>query len=284
MGPSTFVDGDASRPRRGAAGAASFNGAIDFRRRRRMPPRSRVGRAAASMGPSTFVDGDRQDPQRQGVGPVASMGHRLSSTETRAQRSRPHLVPAASMGPSTFADGDRAVRRARRDPRQASMGPSTFVDGDAQQVDNAGEDGPGFNGAIDFRRRRRRDNRQGRREEAASMGPSTFVDGDHRSLPPWSNCLMLQWGHRLSSTETLSRAEAEGIAYSLQWGHRLSSTETRSTSPKGCRDVASMGPSTFVDGDRRVAPWSSRARRGFNGAIDFRRRRPRRCATISASS
>ena len=59
----------------------------------------------------------------------------------------------------------------------------------------------------------------------------------------------LQWGRRLSSTETASTGLVDNLGYTLQWGRRLSSTET------------SEGSSRRSSSD------------GFNGAVGFRRRR-----------
>ena len=83
MGPSIFVDGDASRSRLRTSCTARFNGAVDLRRRRRRAAaRLDARRWLASMGPSIFVDGDKQ---------VAELGP---------------LAAPASMGPSIFVDGD----------------------------------------------------------------------------------------------------------------------------------------------------------------------------------
>ena len=87
------------------------------------------------------------------------------------------------------------------------------------------------------------------------MGPSTFVDGDRLLDAEALQIKMLQWGHRLSSTETIVGPEAAARVVRLQWGHRLSSTET-GRDDTVLVDVlgASMGPSTFVDGDFRQPP------------------------------
>ena len=134
--------------------------------------------------------------------------------------------------------------------RGASMGPSTLVDGDA-----AGQPSPDnphlcFNGAVDSRRRRR----------AGGAGSKGY-------------CSVLQWGRRLSSTETRRPSPRAGKPRTLQWGRRLSSTETpccgRSPSASSCFNGA-------VDSRRRRRRRSavaSRASGRFNGAVDSRRRR-----------
>jgi len=58
------------------------------------------------------------------------------------------------------------------------------------------------------------------------MGPSTLIDGDAISGEVRAWALELQWGRRLSSTETPNSLTAIVPRYSLQWGRRLSSTET----------------------------------------------------------
>src|SRR4051812_15162120 len=108
------------------------------------------------------------------------------------------------------------------------------------------------------------------------MGPSTFIDGDWyaSSSSVVSTYHPLQWGRRRSSTETARRARSpptprrfngavdvhrrrpgtrrwgSTLVYQLQWGRRRSSTETKL---ELCLDTAgveaSMGPSTFIDGD-----------------------------------
>src|SRR5690349_15469487 len=60
-------------------------------------------------------------------------------------------------------------------------------------------------------------------------------------------------GRRLSSTETGGHRQAVAQPRLLQWGRRLSSTET--VRPAGVEQRlgldASMGPPTLVDGDQR---------------------------------
>src|SRR5688572_16092621 len=84
------------------------------------------------------------------------------------------------------------------------------------------------------------------------MGPSTLVDGDE------------SYGVLLAQPSR-----------SLQWGRRLSSTETP-PDRVGRLDgvVASMGPSTLVDGDANILASVTSTASGFNGAVDSRRRRP----------
>src|SRR6185436_12963617 len=84
------------------------------------------------------------------------------------------------------------------------MGPSTLIDGDGRRWRSTAPRWPRFNGAVDSHRRRR-----------------PFVVACEEIV--W-----LQWGRRLSSTETIERI----------YGARTTSD-------------ASMGPSTLIDGDRR---------------------------------
>ena len=82
------------------------------------------------------------------------------------------------------------------------------------------------------------------------MGPSDFVDGMVVQANLYGPVYVLQWGRRISSTETGRPADAErgGVQ-------------------------ASMEPSAFVDGDS--PSWLAGlvdAVTGFNGAVGFRRR------------
>ena len=183
--------------------------------------------------------------------------------------------PQASMGPSAFVDGDGYERPHGRAPDDASMGPSAFVDGDTPTCTSSGQASRCFNGAINFRRRRQ-----------------SIID--RLGTTPTG----LQWGHRLSSTETpiTGRTSAAASCFNgaidfrrrrrpgesakcpaismLQWGHRPSSMETvRLRGRRLASGQASMGPSTIVDGDRKRSRRPSTTTRCFNGAIDFRRRR-----------
>src|SRR2546425_321793 len=106
------------------------------------------------------------------------------------------------------------------------------------------------------------------------MGPSPLSDGDFAFTSRFVWMRWLQWGRRLSATETgndegrdqaapaasmgpspLSDGDSELLALvnpiaALQWGRRLSATETARHHP---------GP---------------RRGRGFNGAVASQRRRP----------
>src|SRR6185436_11929112 len=90
------------------------------------------------------------------------------------------------------------------------------------------------------------------------MGPSTLIDGDplcpqtHRRGSP------LQWGRRLSSTET-------------------DEPELVPTPMLG----ASMGPSTLIDGDVGARAPVLEQLDGFNGAVDSHRRRLGNVITLS---
>src|SRR5882672_5673409 len=89
----------------------------------------------------------------------------------------------------------------------------------------------GFNGAADSRRRRR---------GTASTSGTALAQ--------------LQWGRRLSSTETCHTPCRSPLSWNrLQWGRRLSSTETGLRAAAADRvSEASMGPPTLVDGDFRA--------------------------------
>src|SRR6185436_14880102 len=134
---------------------------------------------------------------------------------------------------------------------------------------------------------------------AASMGPSTLIDGDAtRPNRRRVCCIWLQWGRRLSSTETRTGSGQHGEtvasmgpstlidgdtgvikAYDLdgevlQWGRRLSSTETGAWISAPGRYLSFNGA---VDSHRRRLLFSRMVgpcRRSFNGAVDSHRRRP----------
>ena len=60
----------------------------------------------------------------------------------------------------------------------------------------------------------------------------------------------------------------------LQWGRRLSTTEIRKRGVHARRiAAASMGPSSFNDGDACPSPSLARPPNSFNGAVVFQRRR-----------
>src|SRR4051812_12631318 len=107
------------------------------------------------------------------------------------------------------------------------MGPPTVVDGEQQLMILYLQRHLRFNGAADCRRRR----------EAEVLGR------EHHDVT-------LQWGRRLSSTESRGQRKTPASIISLQWGRRLSSTERHIVVgiPLGLL-MASMGPPTVVDGE-----------------------------------
>ena len=180
----------------------------------------------------------------------------------------------ASMGPSIVVDGEEIDQAEQRLARQASMGPSIVVDGenpDAVGADRLvklqwgrrssstesvpelledSKDRPGFNGAVDRRRRRGRSarcrptptssfngavDRRRRRGTTPAWTPSTTscfngaVDRRRRrdlaGDPRGAAELLLQWGRRSSSTERLNSRCSHSLTAPLQWGRRSSSTE-----------------------------------------------------------
>ena len=108
------------------------------------------------------------------------------------------------------------------------MGPSSFNDGDAEV--------PKLLGTV-----------RGR----ASMGPSSFNDGDKKTDSrerkadrSFNGAVVFQRRRFCYLMETRERQEW------LQWGRRLSTTEMFSPDhPANAPDLASMGPSSFNDGD-----------------------------------
>ena len=91
----------------------------------------------------------------------------------------------------------------------------------------------------------------------------------------------LQWGRRLSTTETFAYANTAGDAPLLQWGRRLSTTETGSDSyPDGGTQLLQWGrrlstTETTMSVIDVTKMWSS-----FNEAVVFQRRKPDTMGTV----
>jgi len=202
------------------------------------------------------------------------------------------------MGPSTSVDGEKppaipdvpslhgfngAVdKRRRRDPPirlqpvsqpRASMGPSTSVDGETRS--------PACSTTTSLLQ-------WGRRQASTESLRSSHWQ--ERSHP-------LQWGRRQASTERLCKGSSWETPRGLQWGRRQASTERlgRADVTKvpgrfngavdkrrrrdvrraldGPQPVASMGPSTSVDGEALEHRVDETGIARFNGAVDKRRRR-----------
>ena len=75
--------------------------------------------------------------------------------------------------------------------------------------------------------------------------------------------VLLQWGRRLSTSETDEAARTENAMARLQWGRRLSTSETLRLCRHGILlSVASMGPTSFNVGDPPKV-WSARQKSGL---------------------
>jgi len=108
------------------------------------------------------------------------------------------------------------------------------------------------------------------------MGPSTLIDGDWRGSGARSWAARLQWGRRLSSTETDDERFSRERYPALQWGRRLSSTETRQgADPTTAVELGFNGAVDSHRRRRRVAPRATCTGSSFNGAVDSHRRRRR---------
>ncbi len=110
------------------------------------------------------------------------------------------------------------------------------------------------------------------------MGPPTYIGGNGAGIgiSPFS-LFMLQWGHRLTSVETIITAivttfscsfngatdlhrwkpqlwlSQTELSHTLQWGHRLTSVETyKQLQEKEELTKASMGPPTYIGGNYRL--------------------------------
>src|SRR5688500_2197189 len=135
----------------------------------------------------------------------------------------------------------------------------------------------GFNGAVDERRRRRpvacwrsgvgSGLQWSRRRTSTETEPDAFLQSvlscfngavDERRRRPALlsdvalHALALQWSRRRTSTETVSGFVGSGLISLLQWSRRRTSTETENGVDCPVRRVvASMEPSTNVDGDEK---------------------------------
>src|SRR5262245_55908744 len=105
------------------------------------------------------------------------------------------------------------------------MGPPTLVDGDLPLA-----------GPVDLR-------------PFASMGPPTRVDGDRRcSTPTHRSTLSFNGAADSRRRRRARRVSTSRRSPRLQWGRRLSSTETGAVrAGLAMLGAASMGPPTLVD-------------------------------------
>ena len=181
------------------------------------------------------------------------------------------------------------------------MGPSIGIDGECSLgTTNISRD-TGFNGAVDWHRRRAhrtcgdaacssRTLQWGRRlasTESASLSSQSriplccfngAVDWHRRRVEDHpidrGPARQLQWGRRLASTERSVVSLASPPTPMLQWGRRLASTES------GRRGL-SLFPWAKLQWGRRLASTESANTRpvlpllflSFNGAVDWHRRR-----------
>ena len=77
------------------------------------------------------------------------------------------------------------------------------------------------------------------------MGPTSFNVGDVSARDPDVEPARLQWGRRLSTSETVARSTlVEDGDVQLQWGRRLSTSETATvptaTLPANCFNGADV--------------------------------------------
>ena len=132
------------------------------------------------------------------------------------------------MGPSIGIDGEQPQALVGQALVEASMGPSIGIDGEHRRGSLAGGGDGGFNGAVDWHRRR------GKGEAAAQPQTGGFNGA-------------VDWHRRRGAARMDRRAEFSA----LQWGRRLASTERgfRWTRQANGAQGASMGPSIGIDGE-----------------------------------
>ncbi len=153
------------------------------------------------------------------------------------------------MGPPPFDGGNLQKIHVPDVWRQASMGPPPFDGGNPLLRVTVHLRMPRFNGATAFRRWK-----------------------PEYNLPSEAIISGLQWGHRLSTVETIKADSHWLYQGTLQWGHRLSTVETsssRATRGAGC--TASMGPPPFDGGNQQTRTRATPRMNCFNGATAFRR-------------
>ena len=86
-----------------------------------------------------------------------------------------------------------------------------------------------FNGAVVFQRRKRRDSHGTEFQAYCFNGAVVFQRRKRGPCLRWkAEEMRLQWGRRLSTTETSIFHPRSFAPRRLQWGRRLSTTETRS--------------------------------------------------------
>ena len=229
------------------------------------------------MGPSSFNDGNEKlRASKEFREWLLQWGRRLSTTETGRWREVLRQIARASMGPSSFNDGNFSTCSFFRCKLS------------------------GFNGAVVFQRRKLPDVDKvlkdetplqwGRRlsttetpetaditppSSSASMGPSSFNDGNRKceiyeafASGRFNGAVVFQ---RRKPVTYIGENHAPAT---LQWGRRLSTTETKHGRLLPCiPDAASMGPSSFNDGNYGAVGPSRRCDRRFNGAVVFQRRK-----------
>ena len=232
MGPSTDVDGEPAAAIAAPAPRPRFNGAVD-RRRRRGSARSarRDADALASMGPSTDVDGEVESAACRQSSRSLQWGRRQTSTERRVERRPPRESVRASMGPSTDVDGE---------PAPSSRGRRRAI-------------------ALQWGRRQtstestRRPSRTRHARRVASMGPSTDVDGElERVGAPGVRAPRFNGAVDRRRRRAAGRVAALASARSRFNGavDRRRRRARRRRGRRPGRRLASMGPSTDVDGER----------------------------------
>ncbi len=242
----------------------SFNGAADSRRRRRPAARRDPSPACRFNGAADSRRRRREAGRVRGqAGKELQWGRRLSSTETRTSTENESMDPRFN--------GAADSRRRRRSIRPSMATRRSRFNGAADSRRRRRD------GAADSRRRRRRITSElGADAAPPSMGPPTLVDGDRARRKVWLRPFGLQWGRRLSSTETRRPPHLPACLVAvLQWGRRLSSTETATRARSSrCRTPSFNGA---ADSRRRRRVYQRRIvdqKEPFNGAADSRRRRP----------
>ena len=185
--------------------ACGFNGAVVFQRRKQAIVESGAWRAPALQWGRRLSTTETSRPMSFGClysrfngAVVFQRRKRESRDQARARR------VDASMGPSSFNDGNLADSIAiQRSLTSASMGPSSFNDGNLPSQHSSTLQSSRFNGAVVFQRRKRRYAANNQHRHHGFNGAVVFQRRKHeRFKSTREGDVPLQWGRRLSTTET----------------------------------------------------------------------------------
>ncbi len=210
---------------------SGFNGATDlYRWKPRWAGAHQVGVQPASMGPPIYIGGN-----------------------SFAENVTPCAIQTASMGPLIYIGGN-VVQVFRRGIPFPSFNGATDLYRWKSPVNRASRSSPSsFNGATDLYRwkppKYRPDRRATRR---ASMGPPIYIGGNGSAMRSEKlRRLMLQWGHRFISVETVLPIADAAVPHGASMGPPIYiGGNSTLCLPNQAACDASMGPPIYIGGNR----------------------------------